>query len=163
MPDMQPLPALLDGNVLDYLLENPPALDRLRAARAAGSVILLATHVLPDELIAMTHDVAKAEKWEKLEAIRDELGFEMVPTTGFVLDVSRLDEGILLSDEGAKTFRLLSVDNPKQHAEDALLALTANAHGAILVTEDQGLRGRARRQGIEVMGAAAFIERLPAV
>jgi rRNA-processing protein FCF1 len=148
--------AVLDGNVLDYLADHPDDVAVVEAARDSGRVKLLATHILRDELDAIESD---GEKWARLEAVRGRLGFEEVATRGFVLDVSWLDKAQLTSWPEVDEFAQLSVGNPK-HAQDALLALTAKRDGAVLVTADKGLTGRARALGIEVLDPAGFVGRL---
>jgi rRNA-processing protein FCF1 len=46
------------------------------------------------------------------------------------------------------------------HTEDALIAATAEYEDATLVTEDRRLRGRAIKQGIDVIGWSELRDRL---
>jgi rRNA-processing protein FCF1 len=153
--------ALFDGNVLDWLVERPADLTAIQQSLQDGRLRLIHTHLLRDEPDA-TPD---PEKRAKLAAVREQLAGEYVATTGFVLDVSRLDEAKLFSDEGARRFNEeLTTEDPntggRRHAEDALLALTAEDEGAVLVTRDVNLTKRARRQGIDVTTPADLIARL---
>jgi predicted nucleic acid-binding protein len=97
--------------------------------------------------------------------VRDLLVGHYVPTTGFVLDDSRADEADFFSEEVARRLdERLTTENPKtggwNHAEDALLALTAEAEGAVLVTRDRRLTNMATEQGIDVTTPGDLVERL---
>lgn len=151
------LTALLDTHMFDWLLVRPWALDRVRRAQADGALRLLVTHVQRDELNA----IKDAERWAALEALRGSLEAVPVPTTGLVLGVSRLGEATLIDRADLGLWADLSKDNPK-HAEDALLALTARQHEAVLVTEDKTFRARAATHGIRTASGDDFIASLPA-
>ena len=153
--------ALFDGNVLDWLVEQPADLTTIRDSLEDGRLQLIHTHLLLDEPDA-TPDL---EKRAKLGAVRDLLIGQYVPTTGIVFDVSRFDQMQFFSDEVARRFNeRLTTEDPKtggrKHAEDGLLALTAEAEGAVLVTLDLRLTNRATEQGIAVMTPADLVERL---
>jgi hypothetical protein len=90
---------------------------------------------------------------------------EYIPTTGFVFGVSPFGEAKLFSDEGARRFNdEFTTEDPttggRRHAEDALLALTAEDEAAVLVTRDVGLTRKARKQGIDVTTPADLAARL---
>ncbi len=120
--------ALLDGNVLDYFLDHPDELDATVRAVEEGRVQFLETHILADEL-----PQSDAMRRSELQAVVKLLQAEHIPTTGLVLDVSRLDMASLHDDKQASEYRTFTAGNPR-HAEDALLAMTARTFGAILVT-----------------------------
>jgi predicted nucleic acid-binding protein len=147
--------ALFDGNVLDWLHARPDALRTVREAIAGGRLRLVSTHVLEDELTA----IADPERLAILEALEHEFAGERVPTRGFVFDISRLDQAALFSESDADLFHTLNVRNPK-HAEDALLALTADREGAVLVTCDDRFTKRAQRQAITVLHPSDLLQRL---
>jgi rRNA-processing protein FCF1 len=154
-----PIIALFDGNVLDWLIEQPADLATIRESLEDGRLQLIHTHLLLDEPDA-TPDL---EKRAKLAAVRDLLVGQYVPTTGFGFDDSRADE--FFSEEVARRLdERLTTENPKtggrNHAEDALLALTAEAEGAVLVTRDRRLTNMATEQGIDVTTPGDLVERL---
>jgi hypothetical protein len=156
-----PIIALFDGNVLDWLIEQPADLATIRESLEDGRLQLIHTHLLLDEPDA-TPDL---EKRAKLAAVRDLLVGQYVPTTGFVLDDSRADEAKLFSEEVARRLdERLTTENPKtggrNHEEDTLLALTAEAEGAVLVTRDRRLTNMATEQGIDVTTPGDLVERL---
>jgi hypothetical protein len=127
--------ALFDGHVLDWLLDQPADLATILRALGDGRLRLIHTHLLRDEPDA-TPDL---EKRARLAAVRDQLVGEYVPTAGFVFDVGRFDEAGFFSDEGARRYteELTTEDletGGRRHAEDALLALTAESEDAVLVT-----------------------------
>lgn len=155
MEALPPLAVLLDSNVLDYLADNLYDLESVVRAKVEGRVRILATHILRDELNA----TSDPEQWARLEAVRGRLAGEPVATTGVVLDVSRLDESTLFGWEDLDDYAELTADNPR-HAKDALLALTARTHGAVLVTSDARLTKRARDRGVDVMAPSTFVARL---
>ena len=156
-----PIIALFDGNVLDWLVEQPGDLTTIRDSLEDGRLQLIHTHLLLDEPDA-TPDL---EKRAKLGAVRDLLVGPYVPTTGIVFDVSPFDEAKFFSAEVARRFNeRLTTENPKtsgrNHAPDALLALTAEAEGAVLVTRDERLTKMATEQGIDVTTPADLVARL---
>jgi rRNA-processing protein FCF1 len=145
--------ALIDGNVLDYLADHPDALTAARAALDAGTIRLISTHILGDELDPMKP--GKRERRQELDAVIEALNFETVTTAGFVLDRSRLDHADPMSDPDVELYDALIKQNPR-HAEDALLTLTARRDDTLLVTADKTLFGRATEQNIPVVNPPAF-------
>jgi hypothetical protein len=80
-----------------------------------------------------------------------------VPTSGFIVGVSRLDEARLSEPEPIESIR---GENWEKYTLDALIAATADYERAGLVTEDRTLRARAIAQGINAVDWAAFRSRL---
>jgi hypothetical protein len=146
--------ALIDGNVLDYLADNPDALTAVRAALDAGTLRLIDTHILRDELDLMK--VKQPARWAELDAVFGKLRFDSVTTAGFVLDQSRLDRADLMSDPDVDVYGELSKQNPG-NARDALLALTARRDDALLVTADKDLIGQATKQNIPAVNPPALV------
>lgn len=147
--------ALFDGNALDWLYKRPAELRTVREALEEGRLRLVSTHILDDEAGASTDPKVLAFK----PALAREFEGERVPTRGFVLGLSRIGQAGLFSEPDADLFHTLSVRNPK-NLEDALLALTADREGAVLVTDDVKLTGRAKRQGIAVHHPSGLLQRL---
>jgi predicted nucleic acid-binding protein len=153
---LEPLNALLDGHVLDFLLvEGTEAIGTVLKACESGQVTLHSTHILADELNAMPLD--KGERWAQLEALRARLTWaEPVPTAGFIVETSRLNEATLLPWSDVETLQELMGNDPR-NAEDALLAMTALRDGLTLVTADKAATKRARAAGVVVLDPLAFV------
>jgi hypothetical protein len=148
--------ALFDGNVLDWLIEQPADLATIRQSLEDGRLQLIHTHLLRAEPDA-TPD---PEKRAKLAAVRDLLVGQDVATTGLAPD-----EADFFSEEVARRFdERLTTENPstggRDYAEDALLALTVAAEGAVLVTDNRRLTNMATEQGIEVTTPGELAARL---
>ena len=124
---------MLDTNVIDELFVDPALVARLRLAVNDGEVELLITHVQIDEVLNM--GPAKRAKREALVQVLAALPAHRVPSYGFVLDLSRLDNSMLASESHAATFLELTGGNPR-HNEDALIVLTAAWFYADVVSEN---------------------------
>ena len=124
---------MLDTNVIDELFVDPSLVARLRLAVDDGAVELLITHVQIDEVLNM--GPAKRAKREALVQVLAALPAHRVPSYGFVLDLSRLDNSMLASESHAATFLELTGSNPR-HNEDALIVLTAAWFYADVVSEN---------------------------
>jgi predicted nucleic acid-binding protein len=135
---------LLDSNAYDPIVDDPDVANLVTRACNAGTIELLDTHIQNDELM---NDGKRRDRTLALPAVH-------VPTWGFVLGTSRL--GLAQFGEGEVIDAMRSPSNG--HTNDALLAATAEHHGATLVTGDRRLTNVARARGIEVWEPAAFIE-----
>src|SRR5438067_3325308 len=91
---------MTDSNVFDFIVADPVLHARVEETSKHGDLVLLTTHVQEDELAAVG-DTAKAMAIATIPRQR-------IPTMGFVLDVSRLDEA-RLSEPG--TIEALRRDN----------------------------------------------------
>lgn len=135
--DSDPSPTVLklmvDTNVVDELMADPALVSLLREAVRTGTVELLLTHVQIDEVLNMGAN--KRAKREALVQLLATLPARRVPTYGFVLNLSRLDNAMLASDAHAATLRELTGGNPR-HNEDALIVLTAAWFYAHVVSEN---------------------------
>ncbi len=145
---------VLDSMVVDTFLDDPAAFALAVSATADGRLRMLSTHVTADEVAKLQHN---PERRAGLLRVLDELT-QQVPTAGFILDVSRLDEAMLNDD--VETLEVLRSRNPGKHSEDALIAATAQFHGAALVTNERRLAGRARECGIEVLTSGELLAEL---
>ncbi|WP_143279005.1 hypothetical protein [Bradyrhizobium sp. C9] len=132
---------MLDSNVYDLLLENSALFEQVDRAVRAGQLDLLTTHVQLDEL-SLIKDQAKREAVLELA-----ITFVKVPTAGAVWDVSKWDDASWGDDTGR--LDAMIGGNPK-HAEDALIAATADAEAEVLVTNETRLPGRVKRFGFTV-------------
>lgn len=151
MPD-DPIPALLqimlDTNAIDALTDDDDALRLVNQATDAGRLRLLVTHVQDDE-IARIPDPDRRLR-------RKRLATSVVPTSVFVLDVSRL-EMARLGD--GRVYDQVQTDG-LHHAADGIIADTAAAEGLPVVTADRRLRARCRALGIEVFPVEELLQRV---
>lgn len=145
---------VLDSNAVDPFLDHPAALALAVSATANGRLRVLSTHVTAGELADLQDNPGR---WAELLRVLDELT-QQVPTFGFILDVSRLG-GSMLNDD-VESLEVLRSRNPGKHSKDALIAATAQFHGAALVTNDARLTGRARECGIELLTSEELLAEL---
>ena len=148
--------ALIDGNVLDYLADNPDALVAVNAATLTGRLRLLGTQILRAELDAMKGKQHKLPRWRELTAVLDSLDLDPVPLAAFMLDYSALDgPDDLATDEQSDQHERMT-RGQRNRAEDAMLAMTASAHDAVLITSDSDLFNHATEQNIPVANPPAL-------
>lgn len=124
---------MLDTNVVDQLMADVDLVALLRQSVDSGAVELLITHIQIDEILNTGAD--KRAKREALVQMLAALPALRVPTYGFVLDLSRLDNAMLASDNHAASFLELTGGN-QRHNEDALIVLTAGWFYADVVSEN---------------------------
>jgi predicted nucleic acid-binding protein len=154
---------MLDTGVFHELENRPDVEQKLRNLRDGGKVILLSTHIQRDQLTA-------APDGHRRERLRAELTL-LVPTWGFVLDVSTLNESDFIPEEGTADFEQKlrtpwrPLPNPLnclrlfrwRHTADALIAHTAKREEATLVTRETGRMLRApERIGVKTMHVTEF-------
>jgi hypothetical protein len=113
-------------------------------ACGAGKIELLQTHLQRDELM---RDETRRTRTLVLPCV-------FVPTYGVVFGTSR--PGLAQFGEAEKLDAIRSESGG--HTNDALIAATAQHHGATLVTDDHRLTNRAKSKGITVWTSAEFIE-----
>jgi len=90
-----------------------------------GTIELISTHIQRDQILDIPDDPAKKAALEELLTHA-----RMVGTRGVVLDLSRLDEARIGSDEDHKLIDHIG------DREDALIATTATNDADVLVTDD---------------------------
>ena len=147
---------LLDGNCFDYLVKSSEDLSAILIARAAFLIEIIGTHVEADEL--MQAEKAKPEYTTELMKIRDSLSIRKVPASGFVYEISKLNEATLFGWDEIDDFVEMTNDNPR-HAEDALLVRTAKKENAVLVTEEKSRLPRiARERQVTVISTSQLAE-----
>jgi hypothetical protein len=137
---MKPVTFLLDSNVSHVLVDDVPFRRALRGAVDAGDIQLLVTHVQVDENLAQSDQEAGRQRVHAMMAA----GVRAVETSGFVLDVSRLDHAKLFDEATAAMYEAF-VQSNRRHAEDGLLAATALREKAIFVTSEKRARNRFMR------------------
>ena len=142
----EPLAVVLDGNVLDVLLADPSFLASLRAAQVSGRLVIEVPQVVRREAGLGEGAADRLRLASSLSPIAR-------PDPVFVLDVTPLDTAPLASVTQAAEYESLQRGRVRD-SEDALLAMLARQHGAVLVTDDgsgkkSGLLQRARANGVE--------------
>lgn len=140
------LTAVIDSNVLDYVIADPARFERWRRAVAGGRLTLLWSHVTRQE-IAQVPDLTKRLALQTAgETLCDN-----VATGATILGVSILGQSRLSDDiEGFEAHRKGSANN----TNDALIAFTAQIDGTTLITNDARMAARARGQGVQVLTPA---------
>ena len=141
---------MLDSNALDPLLHTPRAFEAFDQAVKSGQLEILFTHITVDELAA----IPDLEKRRTLLNLLIALG-RLIPTSGAVLDISRLNFYRVMSDDD-QTFEPLRSGNVR-HSRDALIAHTALNERCALVTNEKRLAARARELSIEVLTTAELL------
>jgi rRNA-processing protein FCF1 len=141
---------LLDSNALDPLLRQFGAFEALDQAISSARLEILFTHITVDE-IAATPDLEKRQWLLNLLVF---LG-RPIPTSGAVLDVSRLNFCRVMADDD-DTFEPLRSRNIK-HSRDALIAHTALNEGCALITNEKRLTARAKELSVEVLTTAELL------
>lgn len=125
---------MFDSNIYDKVIADEALFSQLRSLVDSNQLEIVSTHVQLDELGKIEDDA----KRESALAVPSTI----VPSMGFVLDVSRLDMACLDGgDPGIIEYEQIQKGNPK-HIEDALIALTAHHEAAVLVTEDNNLTNK---------------------
>ncbi len=122
---------MFDSNIYDKVIANEALFVQLRSLIDSNQLEIVSTHIQLDELGRIENNA----KRESALAVPSTI----VPTMGFVLDVSRLDMACL--DGGNPEiieYEQIQKGNLK-HVEDALIALTAHHEADVLVTEDNKL------------------------
>jgi hypothetical protein len=142
---------VLDTMIFDLIVAEPALLGKLRSLVQRGQLRVISTHVQEDQLNAIP-DPAKREKVRLVSR-------EIVPTSGCIVDVSRLD----MAAFGTETLERLHQGGLK-HSHDALIAATAQDQADVLVTEDRRLANRVKRLGfsVAVWDFQRFVESLEA-
>ncbi len=128
-----PKRVVIDSMIISRIAETAGLVQRIQRASANGSLTIVETHLLRDQL-SQTPDAARRTL---LLRVYDALPMVAVPTSGFVLDVSRLDDGEF-GDESVDLEGLAT--GGRGRMQDALLASTASGKADVIVTEDGDLR-----------------------
>lgn len=118
----------------------------LRDAKAEGKVRVLRSHIQLDQ----NEGIQDKDRLNRILALREEFEEVQVPTSITLLGTSRLGESMLASevaDEKLTALVNVKIANLKDK-KDAILAVTAFEHGAVLVTEDRDLRKKAIREAV---------------
>jgi predicted nucleic acid-binding protein len=147
---------LLDGNCFDFLARNPEDFKAISIARASSYIEIIGTHVEADEMMRV--EKTKPEYATELAKIRHSLSIRKVQASGFVFEISKLDEATLFGWDEIDDFVEMTNDNPR-HAEDALLVRTARKENAVLVTEEKSRLPRiAQERHVSVITTSELAE-----
>ena len=147
---------LLDGNCFDFLAKNPEDLKAIFTARASSQIEIIGTHIEADEMMRV--EKTKPEYAAELAKIRDLLSIRKVQASGFIYEISKLNEATLFGWDEIDDFVEMTNDNSR-HAEDALLVRTAKKENAVLVTEEISRLPRiARERHVRVISTSEFAE-----
>jgi len=142
---------LLDSNVVDELLARPDLRRHFQERVVAHNLEVFVTHVQWDEVAATPSSASRADLLTVLRTI----GATEVPTSGFVIGVSRLDMARLTSSEDAARHRAY-VGRSTRRSRDALLLATAEREGLVFVTQEVKPRNLARMRAhfpaVEIIG-----------
>jgi len=145
-----PRKLMLDTNIYDRIIARRGFTDQLNQAVVAGHIEILRTHIQDDE-IARIPNVTKQAEMRKVRARK-------VSTTGAAWGVSKWGEA-RWSGSGAVKFGDIAKGNPI-HAEDALIAMTAEVEADVLVTEDRAMEARVKEktEHLEVWRFAQLVD-----
>ena len=134
-PIAGPRRVVLDTQIYDMIVAVPGLPERLAHLRAAGSLVILQTHVERDELDAIPDEQKKAAVLA--------VPVTAMHTSGAVWGVSKWDQATWGGGSGD-----VKIDDVRSeaanHLRDALIASTAAASADSLVTEDKRLANRVR-------------------
>ncbi len=125
----------IDTNTINRIVDTPQAHDQIKAAMS-GSFLIIGNHVLKDEL----EETTDPDRRSKLRDTYKDLVKATVPTAGFVMDTSRLDQAGLGTgaESGISVANAMTRGRGRLH--DALVATTASGQANVLVTDDSNLR-----------------------
>jgi len=128
---------MLDTNALSYIAEEN-LMQKIKELASNGIIEILVTHAQMDEVDA-TPDVEKAKKMLEIPA-------KIIPTDGFILDVSRLGQA-KFCDENDRIEELRANSRKPNPSRDALIGITAIKNLDFFVTDDKKLRRRITKIG----------------
>lgn len=147
---------LLDGNCFDFLARNPRDFIAISIASTSARIEIIGSHVEADEILRT--ESVKPEYATELAKIRDALSIRKVQASGFVYEISKVNEATLFGWDEIDDFVEMTNDNPR-HAEDALLVRTAKKENAVLVTEEKSRLPRiARERQVKVISTSELAE-----
>ena len=146
------LRVLLDTNAFDELARDDETVRRAETAVQNGELQLVVTHVQIDE-VNKVPDAGKRQELQRLTVVG-------TCTAGAIYDVSKFDEATYASVEDATILDDVMLGNPN-HAEDALILLTARRESTPLVTRDKRLTKYCHKYGIEVITPEELLARIP--
>jgi hypothetical protein len=145
---------LIDANIIDRFLEMPDLIDKIQQAAKRGSLTIIETHILRDQLEATKDEQRRA----RLLAVYEALPKTPVATSAFILDASRLDVATPGDESMSASIGRLKPSRDLGGLKDALLAVTAAGKADVLVTEDTRLKRKIGGTSISAWGFDQFYE-----
>jgi len=144
---------MLDTNIFDKIIGKEGLKTQIVELKNKRQVAILTTHIQIDELSA-TPDIVRRKR---LLGCASEI-CELIPTMGFVLDVSRLGMARLSNGEEIERMR----QGNSRRTQDALISATANSDANFLVTEDHSFATRVRKNltNVQVLNFRGFVRKL---
>lgn len=144
------LKALVDGMIINKLMDSYEVLELAKKKIASGELDLLITYIVTDEI----SDTRDKELAAKLTAIHEGICRE-VEAGASLWNVGRYGRGpygVPNDVRGVvKTVLEGKKRRGKSNANDAIIAATAKYHSAVVATEDKELRKNAPKEGVTVM------------
>jgi len=128
---------MLDTNTINAIGYDASVYDRVVSAVKTGKLTLYITHIQEDEIAKIPDPEIRSNLLEFLRnyCIR-------VPTRGFVLGVSRLGDAAFYDNEEIDAI----YRGKMKMMHDALIAATAHCDADFLVTDDEILRKRVKKE-----------------
>lgn len=130
---------MLDSNAIDSIVDDKSLYDCVVAAINDGKLTLYITHIQDDEIKDTPE--RKAEKRSNLQSFI-KIYCTSIATRGFVIGVSTLGEAAIY--DGEEIDAICNGDVKMMH--DALIAATANCDADYLVTNDDKLIKRVKKE-----------------
>lgn len=129
-----PRGAMFDTTVFNRILDKKISIDSL-----PPNIPLFVTHIQLDEI----KKTSNPERREQLLDVFQKVPQEHIPTEGGIFDVSKFDVSKFGNE---KLIEKLQKANPK-HSEDALIGATCIQNHCLLVTDDNKLLNKVRKEG----------------
>lgn len=143
---------VIDSCAVDPFVDTPGAYEAARKAIEAGELDIL---YVPVTVREVSDTRIPPQRRDALLAALEGLR-RPVLAAGYIMGTSRLGEGRLCSEDRAAAIRAMQVEGNGNN-RDALVAITAQYEGCALLTDEHKLRGRAERQGIEVLNSEELL------
>lgn len=132
---------MLDSDAVTFLVNDPALLAAVVERQRAGTDRFIITGVQPWQKARNLRDPAHAAACARFAA-----QLERVPSVGFIIGVSELDEDKLAATRALEPLRT----GGSFPDTDAVIAATAKREGAVLVTGDKRLTTKAKAANINV-------------
>lgn len=145
------LRALLDSDAVDPIADLPGALEAVKRAIERGDLQLL----IPERAF---EQIGRAKEPRRQELIEAASVAEQVLDGAYSVERGRIGVHRIASEAEAGYYQRVRGESEKdKHAPDALIALTAQFEGAVLVTIDKRLFGRASTDRQPVINPYAML------
>ena len=137
---------VFDSNVFDKIIEDREAFEKLTQKMRTRVIQVITTHIQRDELSRTSDLVKRTKLLDTYDALANE-----VPTSGAIWGVSKWGKALWGTARQNDILENIKLNNPK-HAEDALIAVTANSQADLFVTEENPKRlpHRIKQAGLNI-------------